>query len=56
MQGCVRSACLYLCGKKGEGAAVSAGHSREEGANAKGKAAIKAQSAHPLPPISVGGV
>lgn len=56
MQGCVWSACLYLCEKKGEGAAVSGGDSGEEGANAKGKAAIKAQSAHPLPPISAGGV
>lgn len=35
---------------------MSGDDSREEAANAKGKAAIKAQSAHPLPPISVGGV
>ncbi len=32
------------------------GDRREEGTNAEGKAAIKAQSAHPLPPIRVGGV
>lgn len=29
------------------------GQGREEDTKAKGKAAIKAQSAHPLPPISV---
>lgn len=29
------------------------GQGREEDKKAKGKAAIKAQSAHPLPPISV---
>lgn len=32
---------------------VSVRGQEEDSTNAKGKAAIKAQSAHPLPPISV---
>lgn len=45
--------CAYACGK---GEEVGVRGQEEDDTNAKGKAAIKAQSAHPLPPISVRGV
>lgn len=44
-------ACVCVC-ERGEELGVR-GQRREEDTKAKGKAAIKAQSAHPLPPISV---
>lgn len=44
---------MYVCEKWRKWVS---GDGREDGTNAKGKAAIKAQSAHPLPPISVRGV
>lgn len=43
--------CIHVC-ERGEELGVR-GQGREEDTKAKGKAAIKAQSAHPLPPISV---
>ena len=46
--------CLRVCVCVKRGRSVC-GPRREDATNAKGKAAIKAQSAHPLPPISVRG-
>lgn len=48
---CAWSECACVC-ERGEELGVR-GQGREEDTKAKGKAAIKAQSAHPLPPISV---
>lgn len=47
------SECMFVCEKGKKWVSGDGGGGGQNGTNAKGKAAIKAQSTHPLPPISV---